>query len=84
MSLKKLTNIQLTDDIINICRIIYTSGIKSHIVGGFIRDNLLGIKTSDIDITVNNNAKDIGILLAKKTSGKCITLDKKREIYQRR
>ncbi|MFL2756775.1 MAG: HD domain-containing protein [Dehalococcoidia bacterium] len=82
MSLKKLTNIQLTDDIINICRIIYTSGIKSHIVGGFIRDNLLGIKTSDIDITVNNNAKDIGILLAKKTSGKCITLDKKREIYR--
>ena len=81
MSQKILQHISLTDELINISRIISNSGVSSYIVGGFIRDSLIGIKTVDIDIAVTNKVSEIGTLLAKKTNGKCITLDKKRNIY---
>ena len=82
MSQKILQHISLTDELINISRIISNSGVSSYIVGGFIRDSLIGIKTVDIDIAVNNKVSEIGTLLAKKTNGKCIPLDKKRNIYR--
>ena len=82
MSQKILQHISLTDELINISRIISNSGVSSYIVGGFIRDSLIGIKTVDIDIAVSNKVSEIGTLLAKKTNGKCITLDKKRNIYR--
>ena len=82
MSQKILQHISLTDELINISRIISNSGVSSYIVGGFIRDSLIGIKTVDIDIAVTNKVSEIGTLLAKKTNGKCITLDKKRNIYR--
>ena len=80
MSQKILQHISLTDELISISRIISNSGVSSYIVGGFIRDSLIGIKTVDIDIAVSNKVSEIGTLLAKKTNGKCITLDKKRNI----
>lgn len=35
------------------------NGFKAYIVGGFVRDYLLGIKTSDIDICTNAKPKEI-------------------------
>ena len=82
MSVKKIKPINLTDEIVNICKIVSTTGVKSYIVGGFIRDSLLGIKTLDLDLAILGNTLEIGSLLAQKTNGKCIALDKKRGIYR--
>lgn len=35
------------------------NGFVAYIVGGFVRDSLLGIKSSDVDITTNANPKEI-------------------------
>ena len=61
---------------------ISRTDVRCYVVGGFIRDSLLGIKTLDLDIAVQGNALEIGITLAHQTKGKCITLDKKRGIYR--
>lgn len=82
MSVKKLKPIALTDEIIRICKIVSSTGVKGYIVGGFIRDSLLGIKTLDLDLAIVGNTIEISSLLAQKTNGKCITLDKERGIYR--
>jgi poly(A) polymerase len=48
---------------------------QGYIVGGFIRDRLLGRKTNDIDIAVNGNATTIARKVAKKIGGKFVILD---------
>jgi poly(A) polymerase len=51
-------------------------GIKSYIVGGFVRDLLLGRETVDIDIAVSSDALEITSKLATFLGGKCVPLDK--------
>jgi poly(A) polymerase len=48
---------------------------QGYIVGGFIRDRLLGRKTNDIDIAVNGNATTIARKVAKEIAGKFVLLD---------
>ena len=36
-----------------------SNGFSAYIVGGFVRDYLLGIETHDIDITTNATPKEI-------------------------
>ena len=48
-TLEKFTE-KIPQDLWTICEIIKASGHKLYIVGGYIRDYLLGIKTTDIDI----------------------------------
>ena len=38
---------------------LYENGFSAYIVGGFVRDSLLNIKSSDVDITTNANPKEI-------------------------
>lgn len=44
---------------IEILNIIEKNGFEAYIVGGYVRDNLLGIKSCDIDITTNATSNDL-------------------------
>jgi len=48
---------------------------QGYIVGGFIRDRLLGRKTNDIDIAVSGDAIAIARKVAKEIGGKFVILD---------
>ncbi len=56
----------------------------SYLVGGYIRDIILGRKTEkvDIDIVVPLNAIEIGKKIAENIESKFIILDKKREVVR--
>ena len=45
--------------IVNLLKKIEKNGYKAYIVGGFVRDKLLGIESSDVDICTNALPKDI-------------------------
>ena len=51
-------------------------GIKSYLVGGFVRDMLLGRDTADIDIAVATDALEIAPKVATTLGGKYVLLDK--------
>ena len=44
---------------LEIINIFDKHGYKAYIVGGFVRDSLLGIKSNDVDITTNAKPKEI-------------------------
>ncbi len=50
--------------------------IQSYVVGGFVRDVLLGRDTADIDIAVTADALEIAPKLATALSGKYVLLDR--------
>ncbi len=50
--------------------------IPSYIVGGFVRDVLLGRDTADIDIAVAANALEVAPRIAEALGGKSVLLDK--------
>lgn len=61
-------------------------GFKAYIVGGFVRDYLLGIKTSDIDICTSAKPKEIldifdNTLLSKEDYGS-VTVTHKKNTFQ--
>jgi poly(A) polymerase len=56
------------------------SGMKGYIVGGFIRDLILGRNTADIDIAVAADALDFSPKLAQALNGKFIPMDKENRI----
>ena len=49
----------MLDNAIKILNIICDKGYKAYIVGGFVRDYLLGINSNDIDITTNATPKEL-------------------------
>ena len=55
-------------------------GVSSYLVGGFVRDVLLGRTTADIDIAVARDALDITPKLATTLSGKYVLLDEKNKV----
>lgn len=57
-------------------------GIEAYIVGGFIRDFLMGRPSDDIDLAVKANSKTVAIELAGKLGGKFVPLDAERGIYR--
>lgn len=50
---------------IEVCRIIHEAGYEAYIVGGCVRDLLLGVKPKDWDITTNANPQTIMQLFPK-------------------
>ena len=44
---------------LEIINIFYNYGYEAYIVGGFVRDSLLNIKSNDVDITTNAKPKEI-------------------------
>ena len=49
----------MLDNALNMLNEICDNGFKAYIVGGFVRDHLLGIKSNDIDITTNATPMEI-------------------------
>ncbi len=49
----------MNDTIKEILEAIESNGFEAYIVGGYVRDYLLGINTSDIDICTNARVKDL-------------------------
>lgn len=54
--------------------------LKSHLVGGFIRDALLGRDTADIDIALAADAPEVAPKIAKALGGKFVLLDKENRV----
>ena len=50
-------------------------GVRGYVVGGFVRDTLLGRTTPDIDIAVAADAPEIARRMADSLAGKYILLD---------
>ncbi len=55
-------------------------GIKSYLVGGFVRDVLLGRDTADIDIALAADALEIAPRLADALGGKFVRLDEANKV----
>ena len=58
-----------------ISRFLATKDIPAFIVGGFVRDTLLGRATADIDIAVDDDALEIASKAATAFDGKFVPLD---------
>ena len=50
-------------------------GVKSYLVGGFVRDALLGRDTADIDVAVAADALEIAPKVATALGGRYVLLD---------
>ncbi len=64
----------------SISRFLAEEGIPSYLVGGFVRDMLLGRDTADIDIAVASDALTIARRAADVLGGRYIPLDKENGI----
>jgi poly(A) polymerase len=59
-----------------ISRILAEQGVQSYLVGGFVRDIMLGRATADIDIAVAADAPEIASQVASVLGGRYVLLDK--------
>ena len=55
-------------------------GVTTYLVGGCVRDVLLGRDTKDIDVAVQGNAQDWAQALAQYLGGRYVSLDQERDI----
>ncbi|MFC2067020.1 CCA tRNA nucleotidyltransferase [Chloroflexota bacterium] len=55
--------------------VLAEGGIQSYLIGGFVRDMLLGRDTADIDIAVAANALEVASKVASALGGKYVLLD---------
>ena len=60
--------------------LLAAQGIKAYVVGGFVRDMLLGRDTADIDIAVDADALEIASEVASVIKGRYVLLDKENGI----
>lgn len=49
----------MLEEAIHVLKMIEEKGFKAYIVGGFVRDYLLGIESNDVDITTNATPKQL-------------------------
>jgi poly(A) polymerase len=59
-----------------VSNLLTKQGIRSYLVGGFVRDVLLGRDTADIDIAVAADAVEIAQQIANALGGRFVLLDK--------
>jgi poly(A) polymerase len=64
----------------DIAHLLASQGRQGYIVGGFIRDWLLGRKTNDIDIAVSGAAIAVAHEVAREIRGKFVLLDEANQI----
>jgi poly(A) polymerase len=65
----------LLANLAKIAQLLSTQKKRGYIVGGFVRDRLLGKKTNDIDIAVSGDAVVVARKVAKEIGGKFVLLD---------
>ncbi|MFO7773477.1 MAG: HD domain-containing protein [Dehalococcoidia bacterium] len=73
-------NLDLPPTLGEIARLLAVQEKQSYIVGGFIRDCLLGRKTNDVDIAVSGASVTTAREVAKEIGGKFVLLDEVNEI----
>jgi poly(A) polymerase len=61
--------------LIQISGLLKSKHVRAYLVGGFVRDVLLGRDTTDIDIAVNADVREIAPQLADSLQGKFVLLD---------
>ena len=49
----------MLDTALNVLKMIEDNSYEAYIVGGFVRDYIMGIKSNDVDITTNAKPKDL-------------------------
>ena len=54
--------------------------VESYLVGGWVRDALLGRDTADIDVAVSSNALELALKVADSFNGRYVLLDKENRI----
>jgi poly(A) polymerase len=59
---------------------LHHEGVDSYLIGGYVRDVLLGRATKDIDIAVATSAQDVAQRVALAFGGKYVLLDEENEI----
>ena len=59
-----------------------SQGVEAYLVGGAIRDALLGRPTNDVDLAVAGDARPIGSRLASMLRGRLVPLDEARQIVR--
>ncbi|MQF99146.1 MAG: HD domain-containing protein [SAR202 cluster bacterium] len=59
-----------------------SENVSAYIVGGFLRDSLMGRYSFDIDIAIDHDPIEIGNKLTELIGGKCIVLDHDRKIVR--
>ena len=64
----------------NLYEFLVQQNCRSYVVGGFIRDWLLGKQTNDVDIAVEGNALNVAEEVAKNFGGKFVLLDEANSI----
>ena len=75
VDLKPLIALRFLTRLSTVSRFLAREDIKSYLVGGFVRDVLLGRDTADIDIAVAGNALEVAHNMAAHFSGKYVLLD---------
>jgi poly(A) polymerase len=66
--------------LVKVSAIINQQNCPAYVVGGFVRDWLLGRKTADVDVAVQGDALSIAQKVAGATNGKYVLLDEINEI----
>jgi poly(A) polymerase len=64
----------------NISRFLAEEGVRAYLVGGFVRDMLLGRDTADVDVAIAANALEIAPEVASAFGGRYIPLDEENGI----
>ncbi|MEW6034688.1 MAG: HD domain-containing protein [Chloroflexota bacterium] len=60
--------------------ILVRSGVEAYIVGGCVRDMLLGRPSADIDIAVRGDAPEVARSVARKLQGRYVPLDEPNQV----
>ncbi|MCX6003170.1 MAG: HD domain-containing protein [Chloroflexi bacterium] len=77
---KALIESELLSLLARISEFLAEQKVPAYLVGGFVRDTLLGRDTMDIDIAVGANALEIAPRLAELLGGKFVLLDESNKI----
>ena len=63
-------------DILDYLKKLEDNGYEAYIVGGYVRDKLLNIESSDIDITTNAKPKEVSNIFDTKAKDNFVNLRK--------
>ncbi|MSP78848.1 MAG: HD domain-containing protein [Dehalococcoidia bacterium] len=61
-------------------RFVVSKGVRAYLVGGFVRDALLGRASQDVDVCVDRNATDLAREFADVLGGAFVVLDAERDV----
>ncbi|MCE2457656.1 MAG: hypothetical protein J4G14_07550, partial [Dehalococcoidia bacterium] len=57
-------------------------GLRAYVVGGAIRDDLLGRSTDDVDLVIDGSPHEVGPELALALEGRLVSLDVPRDMVR--